>query len=247
MALPNTSGTASFLVTRDDVINSIARKLKILTAGNTLNSNDTTTVALALNMVLKEANILGKMRWLYQTYITPFVANQISYTIAETGANITGFRPVSIAHAWRRDSSTYPQDTPMSPLTREEYDRLTPKTIPGVPCNWYYDPQIGLGTIKVWPAPMDATYSLGFTIQRPIQDILSSGQNFDVMQEWFSTLVWLGAEECLEEYEVDDTTIKRITMKAKEKREALANFSQEEGSVFFVPDPQYQYVGRFNS
>lgn len=244
MALPVTSGTAAFLVTRDDIINAALRSLRVISTGQTPATEDYTNCAFALNTLLKELNTEGKMSWVYQTINTAFVANQSTYTIAESGSpNLTNARPVSIAHAWRRDGSTPPIDTPMSPLTRQQYDQLTPKATPGIPTNWYYDPQIGLSTVYVWPTPTDATYTLYLCIQRPIQDITSSGQNFDVTQEWFSTLRWILADEVSTEYRVDMETIQYVRLKAKEKRDKLAGFSQEEGSVFLMPDPQGGFRG----
>lgn len=244
MALPTTSGTAAFLVTRDDIIQAALRSLKVIAVGETPGPEDYTNCAFALNTLLKELNTEGKMAWVYQTISVPFVASQNTYTIAESGSpSLVNFRPVSIAQVWRRDGSTPPIDTPMSPLTRQQYNDLTPKRDTGIPVNWYYDPQIGLSTVYVWPAPLDATYTMYLSIQRPIQDITSSSQNFDVTQEWFSTLRWILADEVSSEYEVDLPTIQVIRMRAKEKREKLANFAQEEGSVFFMPDPQGGFSG----
>lgn len=244
MALPVTSGTASFLASRDDIINAALRSLKVIGVGETPGTEDYTNCAFALNTLLKELATEGKMAWLYQTISIPFVANQAVYTIAESGSpSLTNYRPVSIAHAWRRDGSTPPIDTPMSPLTRQRYDQLTPKGTTGVPVNWYYDPQIGLASVTVWPTPQDATYTLYLCIQRPVQDITSSGQNFDVTPEWFSTLRWILADEVSSEYEVELPTQQMVRSRAETKRAKLANFSQEEGSVFFMPDPQGGFRG----
>jgi hypothetical protein len=239
MALPVTSGTAAFLVSRDDVIDAALRSLRVISVGQTPLSVDYTNCAFALNTLLKELNVSGKMAWVYQTISTPFVASQAVYTIAESGSpSLTNARPVDIVHAWRRDGSTPPIDTPMTRLTRQEYDQLTPKGITGVPTNWYYDPQIGLSSVTVWPTPLDATNTLYMCIQRPIQDITSSTQNFDIPQEGFSALRWILADEVSSEYRVDMETLAYVRAKAKEKREQLVNFAQEEGSVYFMPDPQ---------
>lgn len=251
MALPITSGTAAFLVTRDDVISAALRTLKVIAVGATPSSDDTTNCTFALNMLLKELDAEGYLNWVYQTISIPFVASQTTYTIAEAGTpSLTNYRPVKIAHVWRRDGSTPPIDTPMSPLSRQQYDQLTPKAITGVPTNWYYDPQISLGSVSVWPAPLDATYTMFLCIQRPIQDIAtgaSSSQNFDVTQEWFRTLRWLLADEVSAEYEVDLDTINMVRQQANMLRQKMANFSQEDASILLQPDPQMAYGSRFNS
>lgn len=243
MALPVTSGTAAFLVTRDDIISAALRSLRVIAVGQTPGTEDYTNCAFALNTLLKELNIEGKMAFVYQTLSVQFVANQTAYNINEVSGDIVAARPIAIAHAWRRDGSTPPIDTPLSPLTLQQYHALTPKAATGIPVNYHYDPLVTQGTVSVWPAPADNTYTLFICVQRPIQDITSSGQNFDVTQEWFSTLRWILADEVSTEYRVDFETINYVRGKAKEKRAALANFAQEDGSVFFMPDPQGGYRG----
>lgn len=248
MALPSTSGTAAFLVSRDDIVKAALRTLKVIGVGETPGTEDFTNCTFALNLLLKEMDTEGWMQWVYQTINIAFVANQVTYTIAESGSpNLVAYRPVRIAHVWRRDSSTPPIDTPMSPLSRQEYDQMTPKTTTGVPTNWYYDPQIGLSTVYVWPAPLDATYTMYMTIQRPIQDIVTTGQNFDVEQEWFRALRWMLADEVSHEYEVDLPTIQEVRRMANMLRQKVADFSQEDASILLQPDPQMAYGSRFNS
>lgn len=259
MALPVTSGTATFLVTRDDIIKASLRTLRVIAIGETPAAEDYTNCAFALNILLKELNTLGYLQWVYQTIHIPFVASQNTYTIDEDGTpSYVGYRPVKIAHVWRRDGSSPPIDTPMSPLSRQQYDQMTPKAITGVPTNWYYDPQLGdtvsgatsLPSVYVWPAPVDTTYTMYLCIQRPIQDIAtgsSSTQNFDVSQEWFRTLRWLLADEVSHEYEVDLPTIQAVRQMANMLREKLADFSQEDASILMQPDPQLAYGSRFNS
>lgn len=259
MALPTTSGTAAFLVTRDDIIKAALRKLRVIGIGETPTTEDYTNLAFALNMLLKELDTEGYLSWVYQTIAIPFVASQTTYTIAEAGTpDFTGYRPVKIAHVWRRDGSTPPIDTPMSPLSRQQYDQMTPKAQTGVPTNWYYDPQLGntvggatsLPTVYVWPTPLDTTYTMYLCIQRPIQDIATtnpSTQNFDVTQEWFRTLQWMLADEVSHDYEVDLATLQDIRSVANGLRKKLADFSQEDASIILQPDPQMAYGSRFNS
>jgi hypothetical protein len=232
-----TSGTAVFTVTRDQIINAALRSLKVISAGQSGSTDDITDCAFALGLILNTMNTDGYMTWLYQTISVPFVASQASYTIAESSADVTAFRPVRIAHAFRRDSSTPPNDVDMAQLSRQEYDMLTPKTLEGVPTQFFYDPQLTAGVLYVWPVPEDTTYSARLSIQRPVQDITASTQNFDVLREWYQPLRWMLADEIGLEYEVDLATLDRVEKKATYWRNRLADFSQEGGSVYFQPDP----------
>lgn len=251
MALPVTSGTASFLVTRDDVISASLRTLKVIAIGETPTTEDFTNCAFALQTLVKELNIESYFPWTFQNISIPFVASKNNYSIAESGADVTSVRPLKVLHAWRRDQSSPPIDTPMSRMSKQQYDQLTPKNITGVPTNWFYDAQIGtatdLATWYVWPTPLDTTYTAILAIQRPLYDITSSTQNLDVLQEWFSTMRWILADEIASEYEVDPETLVYVQKKAEMKRRRLSDFAQEDASIILQPDPQMAYGSRFNS
>lgn len=251
MALPVTSGTAAFLASRDDVITASLRTLTVISIGETPQVEDFTNLAFALNCLLKELNIEGYFPWTFQNVLVPFVAGQVGYTLAESGANVTTTRPMKVLHAWRRDSSTPPIDTPMSRMSKQEYDQLTPKLITGVPTNWFYDAQIGtatnLATWNVWPAPLDTTYTGILAVQRPLYDITGSTQNFDVLQEWFSTIMWILCDEVSSQYELDLETKAFIMKKAEMKRKRLADFAQEDASILIHPDAQMGNGSRFSS
>lgn len=240
MALPITSNTAAFLVSRDDIISVALENLKVIATGETPNSSDVTLCARRLNMILKFLNTKGWLQWCYTTNFVAFQAGKASYTIAESGGpDLTGYRPVRIARVWRRDTTTTPPiDTQMFPLSRDDYGALSIKTQPGLPNQWYYDPQIGLSQITVWPVPTDATNSLYITLQRPIQDITSSGQNFDLEQEWFLPLGWILSDEVSGAFEVSDKDIAICNQKATFYREEIANFSQEQMGFSTQPDQQ---------
>lgn len=236
MVAPVTSGTAAFLVSRDDIIKAAMRGLTQLSIGEVIQTEDTTNLALALNILLKELNTDGYMRWVYQTLSFPLTANKLSYTIAETGADVTNSIPVRIAHGWRGDSSTPVNNIPMIQLSRQAWDDTTPKVLSGYPNSFYYDPQLIAGIYYPWPQPTDATQTAYIAIQRSIQDITSGTQNFDVSQEWFRTLKWMLMDECATDYELDLPTVGYIHSRAEKLRERLADFSREDASVTFTPD-----------
>ncbi len=237
-----TSGTAVFTVTRDEIVRAALRSLKVISDGQTPLSSDFTDCAFALNLLLKSIAADGYLNWVYQTIDVPLIAAKPSYTIAESGADVTAYRPVRIASAYLRDSSTPPNDVSMEPLSRQQFEMLTPKTTPGVPTQFYYDQQLTAGVAYFWPiVSASSVYTARLLVQRPIQDIAAgatSTQNFDLPQEWFLPLRWILADEVSPEYEVDLATINMISKRAGYWRDQMANFSREEGSVFFQPDPQ---------
>lgn len=241
-----TSGTAVFTVTRDEIIRAALRSLKVIAIGETPQNEDFTNCAFALNLILKSLDAEGYLPWLYQTLSIPLTADTASYTIAESGGTVTNYRPVRIASGYVRDNSTPPNDTMMEQLSRQQYEMLTPKTAEGPPTQFYYDQQLTAGVFYPWPIPTQSSvYTARLLIQRPVQDIAtgtSSTQNFDVSQEWFLPLRWILADEVAPEYEVDLQTISMVSKRADFWRNKMVDFSREEPSVFFQPDPQY--IGR---
>lgn len=236
-----TSNTATFTVGRDDIIKASMRSLKVIGVGETPVPEDYTNCAFALNLLLKSLDAEGYLIWLYQTLAVPLSAGKTSYTIAESGADVLNYRPVRVAAGWLSDSSSPVNDVPMILLSRQQFDQLTPKVLSGTPNSIYYDPQLTAGVLYPWPQPTGTTYTAKLLIQRPVQDIDSaatSSQNFDLSQEWFLPLRWILADEVSSEYEVDLNTQKMVSSRATFWRNKMADFSREEASVQFQPDPQ---------
>lgn len=238
--------SSTFAVTRDQVINSSLRKLGVLSDAQTAGTNDLTNCAQALNIMLKQWEQKGYKGWLYASVTFPFVVSQSAYTIGPSGADVTTDRPVRVAQAWWQDSST--NKTPMVPVSREEFLRLTPSNSTGQPTSWYYQPTIATtaaaskGTFNVWPAPIEVNgQSFGISVQRPIFDITSASQEFDVPQPVFAALVWGLADAVGTEYGANERVLMRIEKRANQYIEEAFNFEEEDASVFFQPNPQGGY------
>lgn len=240
-----TSGTTTFSVTRDDIINAALRACGVLQDGQTASTQQLTDGAQALNLLLKYYATKGWLLWVYEWVPIPLVAAQASYTIGPSGANVTDDRPLRVARGFIRNLTTN-FDTPMLMLTRQAYDMTTPKDTPGVPNSFYYDPQVvsggttvGKGTVYVWPVPTDASYSVYLTVQRHIQDITSGSQQFEVPQEWFLPLKWQLASEIGPEYGVTERSQQRIDGKAEYYLTQVSDFAvAEEDGVSFTPYQQ---------
>ena len=97
-------------------------------------------------------------------------------------------RPLKVLTA---RSSLNDNDTPeLQVLGRTEYDNLPDKTIEASPVQVYYDPQITIGELFLWPTPDDVAKVYKITVQQPIEDLDAGTDNIDVPQEWLDYLVY---------------------------------------------------------
>jgi hypothetical protein len=234
-----TSGTEVFNVSRDDIINAALRSLGVLATGESASAEDRTNCAFALNLILKALPVETWLLWCYKDIAVPLTVSTASYTIGPSGV-VVNSRPLRIAKAWMRDPND--NDIPMTQLARQDYDMLTPKNTPGIPVNYYYDPQLTNGVLYTWPVISVADYTMYISVQRTIQDIAStsgaSSENFDLPQEWFQPLRWILADEISHEYSANLQKNGIIEGRADGWRDKMSNYSREEEGVYFAPNFQ---------
>lgn len=237
--------TTTFLVNRDDIIKASLRLLEVIGTGETPETEDFTNCAQALNIMVKAWQIDGYKLWAIKDISVPMVASNATYQIGDTatgtGAVVTN-RPLRIQDAYIRDASGH--DTTLKIISRQEYDILGDKTTLNVPNQIFYDPALTNGVLTVWPVPQDATNTIHLVVQKPLADFNLSTDNPDFPQEWYQALKWGLAAELAPEYGATERKITRIEQKAMLYKEQLNNWTQEEASTYFMPDPQMAFTGR---
>lgn len=233
-----TSSTYTFDVSSDDVCKAALRSLGVIGTGETPGTEDYTNCRFALNLILKSLPIETWLLWCYNDIAVPLVSGTASYTLGPTGT-VVGVRPNRIAKAWMRDANN--NDIPMVQLARTDYEMLTPKDTPGIPVNYYYDPQLTNGVLYTWPVINDSGYTMYVSNQRTIQDITTGTQTFDLPQEWFQPLRWMLADELSHEYVLNLQKVEFIKARADMWREKMSNYTREEPGVYFTPN--FQGVG----
>jgi hypothetical protein len=228
-----TSGTYSFTVTRDDVIQSAFRLLGVYGTGETPSTADYTNATQALNILIKSWMKKNIELWTVQDISFATVQGTTSYLLG-TGGTFTTYRPLRIIEAYLRDSNN--NDVPLTAISRQEYLQFGMKSTQGVPNSFYYDKQLSAGVLYLYNTPADATHTLHLVVQRPIQDITASSDNFDFPQEWFQAIKWGLAEELAPEYGYNLNSMQMITMKAEKYLEDNISWDQEDAPTFFTPD-----------
>jgi hypothetical protein len=256
--MATTSGTINAVtVTRDDIILDALQDLRVvdqtITTG-TLNANDVSACALKLQMMLKRWEVKGFMLWLADTIQIPMITNKFVYTIGP-GGDVNTYRPLRAREGSfirQTCSPTTNIDIQLILLSRLEYMQYSNKFAVGIPNSFYYDPQmapgpltaydptLSKGVLRIWTAPVDMTRTIYLEVQRPIQDIASSTQAFDVPLEWYEALTkGLGAAVA-DKYEIPENRLMRIKAEAKEALDYITDWgAQEQAPMYFTPDPQF--------
>lgn len=141
-------------------------------------------------------------------------------------------RPLRIP-AGRRYNISSAIETPLIRMSRLDYRDLPNKTNPGIPTQFFYDPQLSAGVFYVWPAPIDVTNLVKFTWYRTIQDFNAQGDTPDFPQEWINALTWNLAVQIAPEYDCPVARFGILKVQAKESFETVQGWDREPESVFF--------------
>lgn len=149
---------------------------------------------------------------------------------------IYGHRPVRFRDAWIRITSTN-QDTPLIQVARQDYNQFGNKFQPGLSNQYWYDPKLGTGILTIYNVPEDNLREFHGIIQTPIQDMVTSTDNFDLPQEWFQAIKWGLADELSLEYGCPPDVRGEVAAKAAKFLEDCFDFSVDEASVYFSIDP----------
>lgn len=251
------TGTATFTMNRDALINSAYRALRVLQEGATASASQLATGAEALNMVIKWMQSQGMLLWLYQQVQVPTQANKNSYTLGPVGADVITPRPLGITDVCfsRFTQAGQNMDTPLYLMSRAEYLMLGNKGGSGYTNALYYDGQFntaggvtststGYGTLYCYVTPMDGTRTIFLNVKRQLYDMNSGTDEFDFPAECFRALRWTLAEELADEEEVPLQRIQYVMQRAKMYQDQMYDSSVEMQPTRFQADTSMYYRPR---
>jgi hypothetical protein len=201
-----TSGSTDFTLTRDQIITTALRRLRVLDAGETAAAGDITTGAQVLNLMLKALALKDVTLWLTQEAELALILARGMYLLGPTGdpcLTVVGAtqitRPVEVLEARIRDTDD--NDEPLEVCaTRDEFFSISDKTSSGDATHVWYDPITTNGRFYVWPVADDATKTIVLTMRRTIEDFDASTDDFDGPPEVLDALAWNLAVNLAPEY-----------------------------------------------
>lgn len=153
-------------VTAGDLIRGAMGKIRALGVGETPSAEDAEDCLAALNDMLDTWSTEQLIVYALSTDQKVLTIGQANYTIG-AGGDINTTRPDSIIaeSSFLRDSNGY--DTPLKPLTKEQYNAIPLKSTPNGPPGYvYYDPTYPLGTIFFFYPP-DQAYTANIVSAKP--------------------------------------------------------------------------------
>lgn len=232
-----TSGSSTWQLTRNQLIEAAMRKFGALAKGQTPDAEDYTNGQFALNAVMAELQTTGMQLWKRNEYQVSLVQGQAEYLIGVGQAINTPF-PLKINQATLTDLNNG-ANIDMEVKSIYQYHELSPNTSSGTPTQVFYQPLINYGKLTVWPTP-DSSAASGkqvlLTYQTPIEDFTASTETFDFPKEWHQTIIYHLAAALAPEYGIplNDQTL--LMKQADKSLERVLGFGVEEASFFVQPD-----------
>lgn len=226
-----TSGTQSWELDRDDIIEAAYRKLGVPGEGNTLSATQTSDGGTALNSVVALAQTDGMPLWKRTTSTqTPSTTSQV-YTLANA---------VKIAAVYLRDSGGTQYELENKSLY--DFNRL-PRNSVGVPVSWTWAPSVEGGTVSIWPLTSDSNTVSSKTIvivyQKEFDDFTASGNTPDFPSYWTLALIYQTAAVLAPEQGVPLPDRQEINKLAQLYWAQASAYGDEGGSLFVQPEKRW--------
>ena len=246
--MPST-GTASYTINRDQLIAASMRTLRVLREGDVPNATQVANAVACLEMLVKNMQSKGLQLWAYQLLAIPLAANQQSYTIGPSGADVTSVRPLRLFDGAyiRQTVNGMSFDTPLRVISRLEYLQFGAKASSSFPNSVYYHPGIdtaggvtspstGYGTLFVYTTAAQTGSTIYGNFQRPLYDMTNATDEFDMPQEWFRALRFGLAADLSYEMPVDINIARDVRARAKEVLDEMQDWSVEWAPLQMTPD-----------
>lgn len=134
---------------------------------------------------------------------------------------------------WRSPAT---QDTPVYMCSRAEYAQLANKTARGKIVQAFYDPQLVLGRLSVWPTPDSASDVLQFWYERILEDFDAASNTPDFAIEWGEALILGLASKMSRTAGMGPQERQSLEIDAGAALALAWGYDRETTSTFFQPD-----------
>ena len=226
-----TSGTSSYQLTRDQILNAAIRKLGVVAEGQTLTAQNLADGQVALNSTIAELRSVGMPLWARGEYT--FTPTTSTYTIG-TGYTLNTPAPIKLLQAVVTSSGNTKID--MDIEARDDF-LILPSNSSGSPLKVNYRPGINTGTLSFWPTPQSTnTDTVTLVYQRPYEYFTAATETLDFPEEWYNAIIYKVAVLLAPEWGIPLPDRQMLQSEAKQYKDSAMEVGTEDGSFFFAPD-----------
>src|SRR4030042_4678160 len=241
-----TSGIYTLALTGTQMVEAILRVLgvKDLNDSTSPSANEASCVIQGINMWLFQKKgpphfvKPGEMMWTRETADLTLATAGISkvyYDIKPSGGDLNIQIPVQILTATVKDTDG--NETPLVPMTLEEYQIIGKKTDTGTPTRFYYEKRLSEGRIYFDVKPYTTTTDVVDIVYRQPLEIITAGANeFDIEDYWYRAIKFGAALDVATEFNVNDQMkLSHIRQQFSDAMLAIGSFAPENDFIHFQP------------
>lgn len=175
--------------------------------------------------------------WQRETVSITLVDNQESYSLKPSGGDEDIQIPEEILTVNMQVTSGT-EDTPLTPMTMEEYQEITDKTLNGTATRYYYEKRLSEGVVYLDLVPntaLAAANTLEVVYRQPLEIITAGTNEFDFPKYWFRALKYNLAMDLCCEYPVEEKVWTRVVFLARHSIALTDVFETEFIRIYDMP------------
>lgn len=229
--------STSYNPARDTIVRRALRMVGAFNSGDVPRPEQLADAVDVLNMMIKAMQIEGHL-WVKIFAELTLTASQNTYSIGGNSACVVQGTATAASRPFRiyginRKATTGGNEVPLLELSRKSWMEVPTKSSTGTPVQYYYDPQMSVGKLYIWPAPLDTTYKLILSMERPLTDILDDTETYDFPQEWLELLCYGLAWRLAPEYGMSIAERQQLGTEYATLRDIILSGDTESNSVYF--------------
>jgi hypothetical protein len=177
----------------------------------------------------------GLKLWLLEDVEIPIVASQAMYTLGP-GGNVDMLKPFRVEFGYRTEG-TDENRSPLTPLSYEDYTRLSNTTQTGQVSQYFVDKRLSFLNIWLWLVPDAnevANGSVHLVVRTKATHLVDFTAAMTFPPEWYLALRWALADELASG--MPQTIQARCNSFSEKYIDALQNFDIEDVPVMFQAD-----------
>lgn len=178
------------MTTPVELINLALKQVGVLGVGQTASDEDVADAFKMLNMMLAQWSV--KRNVVYQIVDVPSATTGASTYTVGPGGDFNTPRPSKLIGAYCRQLGTpgYEVDYPLDLLQSiTDYGQISTKQIKSMPSAVWYDPQMPLGVLHVWPVAIQG-YEIHILALKPLAQFETAYDDINLPSEYEEALMY---------------------------------------------------------